>query len=598
MDKKKYLGLVEQRLPQYLFVLMIAVLYPVMLLLSSLTSQEIYVRDSADAVMAVDTYTHEAVHSPEVKPGIADVYTVTLPQTLEEADCLAFYTKYSNVKVESAGELLYSFGIDRSNRWNGGGGCAWNICPLPQKLAGTELIVTISANYASLVGNAPNFVVGDNTHIFRRQLQKDIPMILFTMVTIVVGMVFVLRDIREKSYGNDWGIAWLGAFLILISTWKLSDMRSLGLLWQSNAHLLMLVNLCSLLLLPYPLLMWLRSRPACKRRVVDTVAIVSMVLMLGVIALQFVGVMDIRENLTTIFANVIICGLGAIVSIFLAFLEQISDEKKKINVADYGFIIALFVGAMGDMFLYYRRGGASESLYLTLIVSVVFMVTEGAGQMLRMSQDRIKVNKLEQEMARAHEAVMISQIQPHFLYNALNTIYYLCEMDSKVAQKAVQDFSSYLRGNLEALEKKEPVPVEDELTHTRHYLGLEKMRFGTELEIIENLECTDFVVPALTLQPIVENAVKYGWKGMKEDVKRIYIHMYKDDDNFYIVVRDNGAGFDPDAVGNDGRKHVGVKNVRSRVESLCKGKLDVVSYIGIGTTVTVTIPKEGAGRYL
>ena len=111
---------------------------------------------------------------------------------------------------------------------------------------------------------------------------------------------------------------------------------------------------------------------------------------------------------------------------------------------------------------------------------------------------------------------MLSQIRPHFLFNTLNSIYVLCEKDPEVAQKAIGEFSEYLRGNFEGLENETVIPFSREIEHVRHYLNLEKMRFGSLLHVIYDLDGSEFMIPPLTLQPLAENAVKHGIMRKKD----------------------------------------------------------------------------------
>lgn len=188
---------------------------------------------------------------------------------------------------------------------------------------------------------------------------------------------------------------------------------------------------------------------------------------------------------------------------------------------------------------------------------------------------------------------MISQIQPHFVYNSLNAIYYLCEKDQYQAQRAVKLFSAYLRGNIDALKNNEPVPFKQELKHIDAYLELEKMRFDDKLNVSYNIETSDFKVPPLSIQPIVENAVKHGL-GEKEEGGTVYISTSEHPKYYEIDISDDGVGFDinnPVKV-DDGRKHIGMDNVKSRLEFQCNAKVIIKSEVGVGTDVIVRIPKE------
>ena len=202
------------------------------------------------------------------------------------------------------------------------------------------------------------------------------------------------------------------------------------------------------------------------------------------------------------------------------------------------------------------------------------------------------INEQQQELSEQQMRIMISQIQPHFIYNCLSAISYLCVEDGEKAAKAIEDFSNYLRGNFSNIDRTRIVPFSKELEHTQAYLRLEKMRFENRVNVEYDIKCSDFVIPSLTLQPIVENAVKHGI-CKKAKGGTVKIHTYEDNKNYYIKVEDDGIGFDMnEAMNEDERIHVGLRNVENRIEHLAFGKIEINSTPNVGTVVVLTLPKE------
>lgn len=200
----------------------------------------------------------------------------------------------------------------------------------------------------------------------------------------------------------------------------------------------------------------------------------------------------------------------------------------------------------------------------------------------------------ERQLADMHSAMMLSQIQPHFLHNALVSIAQLCEKDPKTAKKAIITFSEYLRENMESLKEKDPIPFSKELEHLKNYLYLEHLRFGEDLQTKLDIQAENFLVPVLSLQPLVENAIRHG-VGMREEGGTVRISSRDVGDYFEISVWDDGVGFDVSRDIEDHREHIGLKNVEQRLFIQCGGKLRVASIPGKETTVTILIPKEGSG---
>ncbi|QQO10153.1 sensor histidine kinase [Breznakiella homolactica] len=196
----------------------------------------------------------------------------------------------------------------------------------------------------------------------------------------------------------------------------------------------------------------------------------------------------------------------------------------------------------------------------------------------------------DQELAESRISIMLSQIQPHFLYNVLVVIKQLCDIDPPKAKEAVMEFAEYLRGNLDSLQLKTPIPFDKELRHVENYLSLEKKRFGDLVSLELDIHVRDFLIPSLTLQPLVENAVRYGVSRTQGGTIRITAA--EADEQIVITVADDGAGFDPSHTGRDGRSHVGIENVRNRLAAMCCGTLTVNSAPGKGTIVTITLPRK------
>lgn len=205
----------------------------------------------------------------------------------------------------------------------------------------------------------------------------------------------------------------------------------------------------------------------------------------------------------------------------------------------------------------------------------------------------VALQEKEKELAKQRIDIMLSQIQPHFLYNSLGAIYHLCETDPERAKKAIKRFSDFLRGNMESLKNRGTIPFEQELNHVMNYLYLEQQRFGDKLQVIYRIRTTNFLIPSLTLQPLVENAVQHGVLN-KKNGGTVNIRTDEADGFAVITVSDNGVGMEQakqyPAMGE--HMHIGIDNVRSRLKELVDGRLDIVSS-SQGTTATIRIPWNG-----
>ena len=192
-----------------------------------------------------------------------------------------------------------------------------------------------------------------------------------------------------------------------------------------------------------------------------------------------------------------------------------------------------------------------------------------------------------QEIASQKVNIMMLEMRPHFIYNTLTRIYYLCEQDSKKAQQVVLDFSVYLRKNFNAISKKDTIPFTEELEHTKAYLSVEMARYEGRLFVEYDFDKTPtFQIPPLTLQPVVENSIKHGLDP-ELDPLHILIRVQDSVNGHAVTVEDNGLGFEK--VKSDG-PHIALMNIRERLKLLCGGTLLIGPRSGGGTSVTIYIP--------
>ena len=215
---------------------------------------------------------------------------------------------------------------------------------------------------------------------------------------------------------------------------------------------------------------------------------------------------------------------------------------------------------------------------LSIMIMFIFILLDQADHIIRQ----------QQKNAAQQASITVLQMRPHFIYNTLMSIYYLCRQDTEKAQQVILDFSSYLRKNFTAIAKEETIPFPDELEHTRAYLAVEQARFRDRLRVEFDTPFTAFRVPPLTLQPIVENAVKHG---LDPELEPLLVSISSRQQNGYIeiIVDDSGPGFNP--ADND-EPHIALANIRERLKMMCMGELAISSRDCGGTNVTIRIPVQ------
>ena len=274
-----------------------------------------------------------------------------------------------------------------------------------------------------------------------------------------------------------------------------------------------------------------------------------------------------------------------------------SSTEKKIYTASLVVLVSFPVDAFATAFGLWDGSLVTKfiffAVFIMALVVVLFIIPSHINAATKAKELEFEQQLLKQELQENRISIMLSQMKPHFIFNTLNTIYHLCDIDPTKAKSTLSSFSMYLRNNINNLEQSEMIHFEKELSFINAYLDIEKVRFDDELQIVYNIGTSNFKLPVLTVQPIVENAVKHG-TSKKEGVSYLYITTRETEAFYEIEIRDTGVGFDTSSYPNDGHKHVGVCNVRERLETLCNGSLTIESALGVGTTALIKIPKTEA----
>ena len=268
-----------------------------------------------------------------------------------------------------------------------------------------------------------------------------------------------------------------------------------------------------------------------------------------------------------------------LISIMVLNLVGVLRRRKKLSgkyfAASLIYLLPIMVALIIHMFI-----SAALLLDIALSLSAISMFV------IILSDQIEQYMKQQQEIAHQQARVMVLQMRPHFIYNSMMSIYYLCELDSKKARQVIMDFTTYLRKNFTAIASDHTIPFSEELEHTRAYLAVEQAQFEELLFVDYDTPHLLFRIPPLTLQPIVENAVKHGMDPETGPL-HILIRTRETDSGNEIIVEDNGTGVSPSG---DSSTHLALANIEQRLRLMCKGKMMILQRDEGGTIVKILIP--------
>ena len=298
--------------------------------------------------------------------------------------------------------------------------------------------------------------------------------------------------------------------------------------------------------------------------------------------------------ITQSVANVVL--LGCLIKEYIAS----SKKERWVHAGMALLFLAFEADTVATSTGLWEGGAISQYVFFVLFIAALFVVLRliprninaaAKAKELELQRSRLEAEKnmVEVQLKESRISIMLSQIQPHFIYNTLGTIERMCLKDPQKAFDLVRNFSLYLRGNFSELDSVTPIRFAEELKHVEYYVNIEKVRFP-DMSIEYDVEATEFVLPALSVQPLVENAIKHGLMRL-ETGGSVVIRSYETSTHFCVEVTDDGVGFDTEAP-IDEKKHVGLRNIRGRLKAMVNGDLSLESKPGVGTKAVIIIPKE------
>lgn len=286
-------------------------------------------------------------------------------------------------------------------------------------------------------------------------------------------------------------------------------------------------------------------------------------------------------------ANIIL--LGCLMKEFRSKKERTKWIYPGISIP----LIAYELDVLATVYGIWSGGLISKHVFIVIFFAALIIILQVIPQSVLASMKAKELeaekNALNAQLAESRIATMISQIRPHFIYNTLGSIEQLCELDPPKAAELVHNFAKYLRGNFSELDNPKTIRMSQEMEHVKYYISIEKVRFP-DMEFTFEINSGDFRLPALTIQPIIENAIKHGLMKLPKGGS-VHVRSFETEDYYCISVEDDGVGFDTTIL-YDERKHIGLRNIRGRLEAMVSGTMEIESRIGFGTKVLIRIPKE------
>ncbi|MGN0648827.1 MAG: sensor histidine kinase [Oscillospiraceae bacterium] len=492
------------------------------------------------------------------------------------------------------GESVHDFDMENSLHGNRSCGESWIAFDCPAEETDTlEIVLRNPHKY----GNSDAVNIFLNSMYIYNSAAFDEPMLRQGAIPRMVGitiMVFsfimlgvaIFSSILNVPYSR---ILWIFGFMILFAgIFCVIDSPNFSICGKNIVFNNTVKQLCIIL---YPMFLLSLAQTCLKEKTAKAGGAVTAIY--GVLSMaEIIIAMTGNQLLYNLNYYMFMVQLAASLIMIVFCALNFKDSNASLNVMTavcIGSLLALLTDDFAVLFGVWDAPVVSKAAFAVVFICALLYSLRIIPLNIKAS---IRAKELQMELQDNKVAVMLSQIQPHFLYNALSAICDLCGTEPIKARDALVDFSVYLRENMDSISSSEPVAFRRELSHIKTYMKLEKMRFGDKVNVVYDIQAEDFEIQPLTIQPLMENAVKHG-VCMKEKGGTVTLRTSEENGVITITVIDDGVGFDVNepTENSSARSHLGLKNVKSRVERFPDGKFSVESEKNKGTVVTISFRK-------
>ena len=521
----------------------------------------------------------------DAAPGNAVTLRRALPAAEEVEYAISFHTAASSVEAKVGDRLIYRYDTATVRPLGKAAPNHWNIIQIPADCAGQTLTLTIISPYRNSSGVLSPIWIGPPFRLMAYLMRQYIPQMMSCGVFLVLGAaIFASSFYLRRILVDVCTVRCLGIFVMLSSIWMMSQVEFPDFIWEHGFSLAMTRHLMAMVC-PLPYLFYLMHRfPKKYQPVFRKLCYLFAANFFLVTVFQMTDIADFMEVEWTTH----ICLTIMFFTVLFTILDRFRTERPvsvyfKLECVGIT-LISMSVGV--EIWMYYQMEYMKSGDYLRggLFAYIVCLFV---ALLMDTQSRREEALRLGRELQDSRLRLMISQIQPHFIYNTLSSVRTLIKLDPDRAYDLVYDFSKYLRANIDSIGQAGMIPFSEELEHIKNYCNIEKVRFGDRLSVVYKIETDRFDVPPLTVQPLVENAIKHGLRR-KSGAGTVMVRTYEEENGCAVEVLDDGVGFDTDAPVPE--HSAGLGNIRFRLHEIAGAGLTISSIPGKGTRAVVHLP--------
>lgn len=504
-----------------------------------------------------------------------------LPEELPWDAALCFRSSEQSVGVTVNGEEIYLYDTVAAQPFGKSSPAAWHFVSIGQESAGGLLEISLHSPYGHESGLLPEVRLGSQGALLAQTTQDHIVEYIISASLFFIGFLMVLFSLHLLFVRYDYKHLLTLGFFVLTAAVYLRVESHVPNIFTLNYFDENWISFAALLLMPPAYLLYAKCQA---RRAYSPIYTALFWLFCCTAALrvifQMAGFLDFEQTqLLTV--------IPVVITVFAVCLELI-DKIRFAPPPHFMFhgigllVLVLSIAAELCAYSFYLYRGLLHGGTLFSFGLLIYVLCTVFSTIVLWIANNRRIAALDKQLADNRLALLAAQMQPHFLSNTLLAIEDLCYTDPEKAASTIVKFSAYLRTSIDVLGKEEGIPFAKELQHICNFMDIEIIRFGADLEFETDIGVTDFSVPALSIQPLVENAVHHGVRK-KSGSGKIRLTTRREKDQIIISIADNGVGFEAAAV-----KERSLANIRLRLAAV-GATVTIKSRLDLGTEVVIGI---------
>ncbi len=555
-----------------------------------LAAFNVYMDDITDDLIIYEDY--EFVRLSEQQN--ISLITVRLNSDIDAGENICINTYYQEMQVYENGTLIYKYEKEFHDIFGKSPANRWHIIPFSNTSGNKVFEFILQSPYDNIDDFKNTVLIGKSIKLIEYINVRSVPAVLISLLSVFVGLITFVRGMVDNNKNIYKRLTLLGIILTLLGVWSFGESRRI-FFNVIPPHIEHQMNLYALILTPiFFFLIVSEYYEGLSNKILKIIAAISAINAFVVLLLQLFMVVDFLETLGSL---VIITVLGLAITIVLKInkiVKQKSQDGKRYTF--HLFFITLFVALEIISFSNGRYNDTGNYIRIVLSIAILMAFFIYFTDNIKKSQ---QIETINENLEVIRNNLISVKMKPHLISNTLLSIQELCYNDSVKAVEAINVFAKYLRSSFDISSYENLVSFETELEYIREYMEVEKICYGDEIRYIEDIGINSFYVPPLTLQPLVENAIKHGIRK-RAGLGTVTLRTYKKNNYIYVEIIDDGVGFEISktrlgfydntyktktiAGASSGR------NLQLLLENLIDATIKIKSKKGKGTKVTVKIP--------